>query len=340
MAASYTCQQDLPASLDQHPESMNQSGLGPDFRCPKTDDIGAKRQSFQRTPPSARGGQRARPPAQPGIREDVRRPRREQPQPQIDPDPATDLHTPSSQPNVTELLPAQKWRWSVGGGRTSLQVRPQDRAPGPPPARNARARASGSRGKERRASDAPRRTPSTFPEETSTTVPARPRRRTGRALRSSPRQARRGGAPRGHAAAPVRRGEKGRRGDSPPSPHPQDDDDPAGPTTTPRGASAPPPRTSEPPPIRAPSQPERPRPGLSLSGRLALPRRHPHLSPARPPSPQPPPLPPPPPPPPSPGPHRVSGAAGGRHSAQPGAASFSPGLAGTSAHGSPHRGYF
>lgn len=50
------------------------------------------------------------------------------------------------------------------------------------------------------------------------------------------------------------------------------------------------------------------------------------------------------------GPHRVSGAAGERthaaarashqRSAPPGAASFSPGLAGTSAHGSPHRGYF
>lgn len=50
------------------------------------------------------------------------------------------------------------------------------------------------------------------------------------------------------------------------------------------------------------------------------------------------------------GPHRVSGAADGRahaaarashqRSAPPGAASFSPGLAGTSAHGSPHRGYF
>lgn len=50
------------------------------------------------------------------------------------------------------------------------------------------------------------------------------------------------------------------------------------------------------------------------------------------------------------GPHRLSGAAGGRtqaatgsrhqRSAPPGAASFSPGLVGTSAHGSPHRGYF
>lgn len=103
---------------------------------------------------------------------------------------------------------------------------------------------------------------------------------------------------------------------------------------------------------RAPPPRAQPRPGArSPAGAPPRPHRppphpaHPHLSAVRPPS-QPPPHPR------SPRPltgsplqpagaHKPQPRPGPpQHSAPPGAASFSPGLAGTSAHGSPHRGYF
>lgn len=197
----------------------------------------------------------------------------------------------------------------------------------------------------------PRGTPSTFKKAMSPTDPS-PRRgvRTGRLLAPSQRSRaslRRAAAPRQTRARP--------RDTPPPPPRAPR---PSAPTPT-RHPSAP--AAPHPSRRRAPAHPAPCQPDAAQSRRLRNPAGTPPRRAPRPSAPQP-----------LLGPsprHRptvtaspadgtppaatltvVSGAAGGRtlaaagarhqRSAPPGAASFSPGLAGTSAHGSPHRGYF